>query len=127
MEVWSRLFDVPQRGDLEDHLVDLVLSYLVASLVGLDGPRLHNAELLVHRSTDIRTVVAPLAAGCGKCVEARFFSVRQSRLVALEEGIPARRSHQSTLEGSNRQRHVVVSNRILVLRKSCLEKRNVLR
>src|SRR5512142_3270033 len=59
MEVWSRLFDVPQRGDLEHHLVVRLLGHLVESLLGLVEPRLHNAELLVRRSTDIRTVVAP--------------------------------------------------------------------
>src|SRR5664280_380727 len=57
MKVWSRLIDVPQRGDLEHHFVELLLGHLVTSLIGLSGPRFHNAELLVCRPPDIRTVV----------------------------------------------------------------------
>src|SRR5512142_862451 len=42
MEVWSRLLDVPQGGDLEDHLVVLLLGHLVDPLIGLVEPRFHN-------------------------------------------------------------------------------------
>ena len=77
MKVWSGLLDIPQRGDLEDHFVRILLGPLIEPQIGLIRPRLHQAELLILRATDIGTVVARLAAVCGERVEARFFRVRQ--------------------------------------------------
>jgi hypothetical protein len=77
VEVGSRLFDVPQRGHLKNYFVDLRVGQLVASWIGLDGPRFDDTELLAHGAADMRTVVASLAASCGKRVQPRFVGVRK--------------------------------------------------
>jgi len=98
MKVRSRFFEVAQPGDLEGHLVYLVLGQLVDPLIGLVGPRFHNTELLIARPTDIGTGVAPLTPSCAKCVEAGFLGIRQSRLVPLDEGVPCGSSDEPSLE-----------------------------
>jgi hypothetical protein len=103
MKVRSRLFDIPQRGNLEYHLVHVVLGQLVDSLIGLVGPRFHDAKLLIRRPTDIGTGVAPLTPSCGKCVEAGFLGIRQGRLVPLDEGVPCGWSNEPALERSDRE------------------------
>ena len=124
--VGSGLLDVAQAGNLEDHLVGILLGESEAALVGAFGPRLHQAQLLEHAAAQVHAVVAGLAAGIEELVQTRLFAVGESRLVAGQELVPAGRRDQLALESADGLARRCRTSRILLAGEGLLERRHVL-
>ena len=124
MEPRPGLVDVAERGHLEDVAVALLPRDLEASgILGRIG--LYRTELLVAASADRRPVVTGDAARVHEGREARHLGVVERRVLSVEERVETRRGDEAPLEGADRPGHVVVADRVVLVREGRGEGRRV--